>query len=183
MEIEQEGASSGERLVIADFNGSGHLTNAGTAFGGWDSDPGDKTQSCRVRLIESERLGDTGFGLMLDYDVESPNPAFNGFWMKLPDLRLNRFAAVSFSIKGDAGRGFTKRMWLELKQGPSRVGRYLFDGITADWQRVSIPLRDFDGIATVKTANEFVIVFDDQTVTGLTGVLYLDDVAFEPAGG
>ena len=166
-------------LVIADFDLPGHVTNAGQPFGGWDSDPGDRTQFCRVRLVEAERVGTEGFGLMLEYDVDSPNPAFNGFWMKLPNVSVRAFEALSVSIKGDAERGCTTRVWLELK-GHSQVARFRLDGITAEWQQMRIPLREFDGIRRVTDANEFVIVFDDQTVTEKVGVLYLDDVAFEP---
>ena len=167
-------------LIIADFDLPKHVTNVGTPFGAWNSDPGDATQFCRVRLVDTQRVGNAGYSLMLEYDVESPNPAYNGVWMKLPPVSLAVFEALSFSIKGDAAHGFTKRLRLELK-GHSHVARFQLDGITAEWQHVRIPLRSFEGIRQVKEATEFVIVFDEETVTEPVGVLYLDNVAFEPA--
>ncbi len=166
-------------LLIADFNHSGHQTNTGHPFGAWDSDPGDPTQYCRVRLVENERIGQTGFSLMLEYDVDSPNPAYNGFWMKLPQVRLRRYGALSFDIKGDRAKGYTHRLVLELK-GNSQVARYTLGGISDEWQRVRLPLWDFENVESVREASEFVIVLEDQDVTQRVGTLYLENIRFEP---
>ena len=165
--------------VIADFNRPGHRTNAGLPLGAWNSDPGDPTQFCRARLVETERMGPEGFGLMIEYDVESPNPAYNGLWMKLPEVPLAAFGVLSFAIKGDAQRGFTRRVWLELKDR-SHVARFRLEGIEADWRTLRVPLREFTGIETLRAATEFVIVFDDETVTEKVGTIYLDDLMLEP---
>lgn len=166
-------------LLVADFNRSKHETNTGHPFGAWDSDPGDPTHFCRARLVENERIGQTGFSLMLEYDVDSPNPAFNGFWMKLPQVRLRQYGALSFDIKGDRAKGYTHRLMLELK-GNSQVARYTLGGISDVWQRVRIPLWDFENVDSVREASEFVIVFEDQSVTQRVGTLYLENVRFEP---
>ncbi|MDP3704099.1 MAG: hypothetical protein Q8R78_06900 [Candidatus Omnitrophota bacterium] len=165
--------------VIADFNRPGHRTNDDLSYGAWNSDPGDPTQSCRVRLVDTERVGPEGFGLLIDYDVESPNPAYNGFWLKLPEVPLAAFGALSFSIKGDAQRGFTRRLRLELKDR-SHVAGFQLEGITAEWTQVQVPLRAFAGIEALRRATEFVIVFDDETVTEKVGTVYLDNLTFEP---
>ena len=167
-------------LLIADFDGPGHQTNAGEAFGAWESDPGDRTQSCRIRLVDTVRLGPRGYGLMVEYDVDSPNPAYNGVWMKLPHVRLRDYDALAFSIKGDPDRGFTRTIRLELKGG-GRVARFELEGIEKDWKQVEIPLREFEDVAGIWEATEFVIVFEDHAVTERTGALYLDNVVFEPA--
>jgi len=166
--------------LLADFNLTGHRTNAGLPFGAWDSDPGDATQSCRIRLEAGTRVGDDGYGLMIEYDVESPNPAYNGFWMKLPDVPLARYETLSLMVKGEAERGFTRRLWLELKDR-DRVARFLLEGITSEWTPMRIPLREFTGIRNIRTANELVLVFDDETVTTKVGTLYLDNIVLEPA--
>ncbi len=166
------------QLMVADFDQGGWRTNLGDPFGTWDHDPEDRTQFCRARLVEEPRVGASGYSLMLDYDVKSPNPAYNGFWMKLPNLPLNRFQALTFSIKGDADRDFTRRVKLELK-GKRRSAAYLLDGIQSEWVRMRIPLREFRDIEKIRTATEFVIVFDDQTMTQPVGTIYLDEVGFE----
>ena len=168
----------GGKLVVADFNQSAWRTNLGDPFGTWNSDPEDPTQFCRARLVEEPRVGDVGFSLMLDYDVESPNPAFNGFWMKLPAVPLRNFRTLTFAIKGDPDRGFTRRVKLELK-GKRRSATYVLDGIGADWVRMRVPLEAFRSIEKVREATELVIVFDEETVTQRVGTIYLDEVTFE----
>ena len=166
-------------VMVADFDRPGWRTNAGDPFGTWDHDPDDPTQSCRARLVEEPRVGPSGYSLSLDYDVESPNPAFNGFWMKLPAIPVRSFQALSFAIKGDSERGFTQRVRVELKDR-RRAAVYQLEGVRAEWVRMRIPLSTFQGIEKLKAVTEFVVVFDDQTVTEQVGTLYLDEVAFEP---
>ena len=168
------------RVMIADFNQAGWRNNLGEPFGTWEYDPGDRTQSCRARLVEEPRVGSSGYSLMLEYDVASPNPAFNGWWMKLPSIPLHRFQALSVVIKGDPDRDFTRRLKLELKS-KQRTAVYVLDGIQSTWVRTHIPLSAFDGIEKITEATEFVVVFDDHTVTQKVGALYLDEVAFESA--
>ena len=165
-------------LLIADFNRGGWKTNLGDPFGGWDHDPEDPTQFCRPRLVEEPRVGNEGYSLKLAYDVDSPNPAYNGFWMKLPEVPLRGYRVLSFAIKGDPDAGFTTRIKVELKDR-RRVASYVLEGITASWTRMRIPLTAFRSIEKIRTATEFVIVFDDQTVTEPVGAIYLDEVAFE----
>jgi hypothetical protein len=167
-------------LMISDFDRMGWQTNLSDPFGTWNQDPDDDTQSCKARLVDDPRVGDQGYSLMLDYDVLSPNPAFNGFWMKLPAVRTRDFGALTLAVKGDPDRGFTTRLKLELKDKRGSA-TYILDGITAEWRRIRIPLSAFDGIRKIKAATEFVIVFDDETVTEPIGTIFLDEVGFEPA--
>lgn len=167
-------------FILADFNQGGWRTNHGDPFGTWDHDPEDRTQFCHARLVEEPRIGAAGYSLMMDYDVQSPNPAFNGFWMKLPSVPLRNFRTLTLAIKGDATREFTKRLKLELKDG-RQVADFILDGIQTEWVQMRVPLRAFRNIEHLRTVTEFVIVFDDATVTKPVGTLYLDEVAFEAA--
>src|SRR3989338_2888870 len=100
---------SGNELVVADFNTGEKPSNLGGDFGAWDKDPNDETQGCQQSFEATHVLGDeTGYSIRLDYDVDSPNPAYNGFWMKLNDLDTTAYNTVNFYLKGDATNGFTK---------------------------------------------------------------------------
>ena len=171
-------AAPAEPVLLADFNEPRRVTNLGTPYGAWDSDPGDQTQFCRARLVERPRVGEQGYSLMIDYDVDSPNPAFNGVWMQLPSLDLSGHVVLSFMIRGDADRGFTRRVKIELKDG-SKSATYLLDGITAEWARQEIPLQAFEGMRRLRRLQEFVIVFEDGVATEKTGTVYLDEVRLE----
>ena len=165
-------------LLVDDFD-RGEKPNAlGGDFGSWDKDPSDPTQRCTIAFDKANAFGGVGYSLKIDYDVDSPNPAYNGFWMKLQGTDLSTYQKLTLYVRGDSVRGFTPQIKLELKNG-TEVGRYLLKGVTDQWQQVSISLKDFVGLTGWKGMTEFVIVFDDLTSTKKVGTIYLDEIAFE----
>ena len=165
-------------LLVDDFD-RGEKPNAlGGDFGSWDKDPSDPTQKCTIAFDKTNAFGGVGYSLKIDYDVDSPNPAYNGFWMKLQGTDLSTYKKLTFYVRGDNTRGFTPQIKLELKNG-KEVGRYLLKGVTDQWLQVSIPLKDFAGLTDWKGMTEFVIVFDDLTSTKKVGTVYLDEITFE----
>ena len=177
---DQEHAAPPHRktTVLADFNGPLTTSNMGWTFGAWQSDPTDATQFCRIQVVDQPRLGTSGSSLRLDYDVDSLNPAYNGLWVKVPGVSLDGFQTLSIGIKGDASRGFTTRVKLELK-GEKRAASYVLTDVKPEWVQRSIPLSAFNGIETLKTVDEFVVVFDDIYATSKTGTIYVDDIFLE----
>lgn len=173
------GTARAATLLVDDFD-RGEKPNAlGGDFGAWDKDPSDPTQSCTIAFDKAAAFGGAGYSLKVDYDVDSPNPAYNGVWVKLQDANLATYKKLTFYIKGDTAKGFTPQVKLELKNGKKEVGRYLLKGVTDQWQQVSIPLKDFQGLTDLGQATEFVVVFDDITSTKKSGTLYFDEIAFE----
>ena len=165
--------------LIADFN-TGQKPNAlGGDFGAWDKDPSDPTQSCKISFDKIEAFGGAGYSLKIDYDVDSPNPAYNGFWMKLEGIDISQYKQLSFFVKGDAVKGFTPQIKLELKNTKAEVGRYLLKNLTDKWQQVSVPLSEFVGLMDPKGMTELVVVFDDMTSTKKVGTVYIDEITFE----
>ena len=165
-------------LLVDDFD-RGEKPNAlGGDFGSWDKDPADPTQKCTISFEKAGAFGGAGYSLRLDYDVDSPNPAYNGFWMKLENTDFTPYKTLTFFIKGDAAKSYTTQVKLELKNG-KEVGRYLLKGVTDQWQQARIPLKEFAGITEWAGMTEFVVVFDDITSTKKTGSVLLDEVALE----
>jgi opacity protein-like surface antigen len=171
-------AASAATLLVDDFN-RGEKPNAlGGDYGAWNKDESDPTQRCTNSFDKANAYGGAGYALRLDYDVDSPNPAYNGFWMKLQGTNVSGYKNLVLYVKGDASRGYTPQIKLELKNG-REVGKYLLKGITDDWQQVSIPLQEFAGITDWSSLTEFVVVFDDLTSTKKVGTIYLDEISFE----
>ena len=161
--------------MVDDFN-SGDL---GPGGGVWAKDPNDNTQGCTITYNREIKRGDTGFSLQLDYDVDSPNPALDGIWLKLQNLDLTQYAKLSLWIKGDGTAGFSKSIKLELKNPKGEAGKYTLSGITKGWKRFLIPLKDFTDIKDLSSMTEFVIRFDDQVnADRKTGRIYVDDISF-----
>jgi hypothetical protein len=166
-------------LVIADFDTGDKPNNIGGDFGAWDKDPNDETQSAGIEFAAEDAIGDElGYSLQLSYDVDSPNPAYNGFWMNLNNLDATAYNALTFYLKGDDAQGYTQRVKIELKDS-GKASPFILRGVTGEWQKFSIPLEKFRQIKDWSALTEFVVVFDDINSNPKVGGLFLDHVAFE----
>ena len=167
-----------EELLVADFDSGEKPSNIGGNFGAWDKDPSDFSQGCKEGFDSVNRIGSKGFAMKLDYDVDSSNPAYNGFWMLLPNLDGSSYDNLSFWIKGDSENGYTTVLKTELKNAARQTGRYYVTNVTEQWQEVVIPLSDFKGLTDLSNLTEFVIVFEDRVASNKDGVIYIEDIKF-----
>ena len=171
--------TNANELVIADFDTGDKPSNIGGDFGAWDKDPNDETQGTKMSFESDDALGDpAGYSMRLDYDVDSPNPAYNGFWMKLNGQDATAYNTVSFYLKGDAAKGFSKRVKVELKDMSNKPSPYIVTGVTDQWQKFSIPFEKFRRVTDWAAMNEFVVVFDDINSNPKSGTIFLDQVTF-----
>jgi len=167
-----------EILVVADFDSGEKPNNLGGNFGAWNKDPSDPTQWCKESFDNVARRSDKGFSMKLDYSVDSPNPAYNGFWMMLPNTDISKYDTLSLWVKGDPRGGYSTVFKIELKNANKQVGRYYISNVTDSWQKVSIPLSEFKGLIDKTNITEFVVVFEDRMATNKKGVIYIDDITF-----
>ncbi len=169
-------AGAGE-LVVADFNTGDKPNNIGGDFGTWDRDPNDDTQEIKLSFVEDDAAGDQyGYSVRLDYDVDSPNPAYNGLWMKLSGQDASEYNTLNFWVKGAKDSGFSPRVKVELKDSSNKPSPYIVSGITEEWQKFSIPFEKFRKVEDWKSLNEFVVVFDDVNSNPKLGTLFIDQI-------
>lgn len=169
-----------EELAIADFNEGVPPNNIGGDFGSWNYDPSDETQGCYDSLEPDDyRDPKTGYCLRLDYDVQSPNPAFNGFWMKLKGIDLSDYNTLSFWVKGAKNGKFTKRFKVELKNNMGKRAVYPVIGVTKKWKEVRINFKNTRAIKDWTRMSEFTVVFDDLFTTFKEGTIYIDQIEFK----
>ncbi len=165
-------------LLIADFDSGDKPNNLGGDFGSWNKDPKDDTQGAYMTFVVDDALGnEAGHSLRLDYGVDSPNPAYNGFWMKLNNADFTSYNTLNFYIKGDPKAGFTKRVKLELKDSSGVPHSYVMTGINDNWQKISIPFKEFGTKTDWTRMTEFVVVFDDVNSRPKTGSIFIDQVS------
>ncbi|MGB2706452.1 MAG: carbohydrate binding domain-containing protein, partial [Candidatus Omnitrophota bacterium] len=148
-------AKETDKIVIADFNSGEKPNNIGGNFGAWDKDPADFSQGCTESFDSANRRGVKGFAMKIDYDVDSKNPAYNGFWMFLQNLDTSKYDNLSFWVKGDSKEGYTTVFKVELKNAARQVGRYYVTNVTDKWQKIVIPFKDFKGITDFSNLTEF----------------------------
>jgi len=175
---EKAPVASGPELLVADFDSGEKPNNIGGDFGAWSKDPTDFSQGCTESFDSVNRYDSKGFGMKIDYSVESKNPAYNGFWMFLQNLDASKYDNLAFRVKGDAKTGYTTVFKVELKNTAKQVGRYYVTNVSDQWQDVVIPLKDFKGITDYSNLTEFVIVFEDRIASNKKGVIYVDDIRF-----
>ncbi len=170
-------AANSNELVIADFDTGDKPNNIGGDFGGWDKDPNDESQGTQMSFDSDDSQGDaSGYAIRLDYDVDSPNPAYNGFWMKLNGEDATPYNTLNFYVKGDAKAGYTKRFKIELKDMTNKPSAYIVSGVTDQWQKISIPFEKFRRIENWNALNELVFVFDDINSSPKTGSILIDQI-------
>lgn len=175
--FESQAMAAGNELVIADFNTGEKPNNIGGDFGSWDKNPEDDTQGTKLKFESDDALGAaTGYSIRLDYDVDSPNPAYNGFWMKLRGADAAPYNTLTFYMRGDKEAGYAKRVKIELKDKSNKPSAYVVGNITDKWQKVSIPFDRFRRIQDWTSLNELVVVFDDMNSNPKTGAVYIDHI-------
>jgi hypothetical protein len=168
-----------KELMVADFNSGTQPNNIGGVYGTWDYDPNDDTQTCVMNYEETKAtLNAIEYALRLDYDVQSPNPAFNGFWMKLEGNDLSEYTHLRFLVKGDGTRGFTSRFKVELKNALGKRAIYLIKNVTDEWSEVLVDFKKTKAIQDWTNMSEFTIVFSDLVSTYKEGTIYIDSISF-----
>ena len=165
-----------ETLVLADFDSGEKPNNVGGNFGAWNKDPSDPTQWCKEGFDNVTRHGEKGFSMKLDYSVDSPNAAYNGFWMMMPNIDASKYDTLNLWVKGDTQAGYTTVFKIELKNANKQVGRYYVSNVSDQWQQVSIPLSEFKSLIDKTNLTEFVVVFEDRMATKKKGTIYIDDI-------
>ena len=169
---------AGQKL-IDNFNSGSRVNALGGGYGAWDRDPQDTTQFCKAELNSKVKRGNIGYSMEIQYDVDSPNPAYNGFWTKLNSIDATPYTHLVIWIKGDKKAGFTNIVKLELKNTRGESGYYYIKGIDSEWKEFVVPLKDFRLISDFRSLSELVITFEDRIVSKKTGTIYIDDLYFD----
>ena len=165
------------KILVNDFNRKENFNNLRGQFGSWVVFFSDANQYCRDEFTAVEKIGETGQGLKLSYDVDSPFSAYNGFFTNLMGIDLTSYKYLVFHIKGDSAAGFTTRINVELKN-KFQAGKLEVKGITDEWEKIVLPLEKFAGLTTLQNMKELVMVFSDLNATKKEGVVYIDDLYF-----
>lgn len=176
--------------MIADFDRGMMVNNLQGECGTWEARPEDKMQGINAVLDKDVKVGEAGYSLKLEYSVDSPMNAVNGFWTQLRSFDASPYDHFEFWVKGDKAEGCTTLFKIEFKkfqkdkEGHDETikGSYIAKGVTDKWQKISVPLNVMNGILDWKDIVELVITFEKRRVDKPKGVLYFDDFAFVKTG-
>ncbi len=191
-------AQAPTEALLSDFESGDLMNNLGGDSGSWNLDPRDENNSYTDADVVDmpDKDGRPNKVLKLNYSVESDVPSQNGFWTKLKNFDASPYDHLEFDVKGDEAKGFTNRFKIEIKKLKATGHDEKIKGsqnvdVTADWQRISIPLNKLTGLVDFgdpkawenpaiarRDLDEFVIVFQDRYVSKKQGVIYVDNIRF-----
>ncbi len=167
-------------FLLSHFNEKENKTSLGD-FGAWDKSPNDYSQSCYDSFSPLTYVGNKGYSLRLDYDVDSPASAFNGVWFDLGGADLSKYKQIVFWAKGDVDKGYTKDFKLEVQNSQGEKGAYYITGLSGEWKEYIVDLDQFIGISGWDGMRKLVVVFEDWKATQKEGTVYIDDIYFTKA--
>lgn len=177
-------ANPQDELVLADFDSGKTPNNSGQDFGAWSKEFNDETQFTDMSFVPDDAKGKPGgYSIRLDYDVDSPTQAYNGFWMTLERDDFTSYRVLNFYIKGDKKAGFTKQVKIEFKDVSNRpsASYFMITKITDQWQKISVYFDDFHGENDWKNLRQFVIVFNDEDSRPKVGSILIDEISISKA--
>lgn len=174
-------------LIVDDFDRGQGPNNLGGKAELWKLDPGASYAGCVAEYDSENKIGDSGYSLKMAYDVDYKDRAACAYSQPLEGRDLRQYNCLSFYIKGDAASGFTKRFKLEFWDANNVVIVYFVNGITDQWQKISIPFDEFKGILSRWDSPKRIgFVFENRQdfyqnlgITNMKGVIYIDNLAFE----
>ncbi|MDP8252781.1 MAG: glucoamylase family protein [Candidatus Kaelpia aquatica] len=167
-------------FLLSHFNEKENKSSLGD-FGAWDKAPNDYSQSCYDSFSSLTHVGDSGYSLRIDYDVDSPSSAFNGVWFDLGAVDLSQYKQIVIWAKGDRDKGYTKDFKLEVQDSQGKKGAYYITGLSDEWREYTVDLDRFVGALEWGSMRKLVIVFEDWKATQKEGTIYVDDIYFTAA--
>lgn len=150
-------------LVVARFDGCSNMVELGGGAGATGLiptyEPDDSESSCAVEL-------------------DCPDEC--SYWIPLLGHDLTLYSRLVFDIK--AGTPAPDKIKIELRRKGDEVSRTYVSGITEDWQNKQVEIGELQAVPGKTPLSSFTdmteIVFTFET--GQSGVVYLDNIVFEP---
>jgi hypothetical protein len=173
-------ATATRTLVIADFDSNEPRTNYGELA---ESCPPSVPGAVSFTLEPAERCGREGGCLHLRYELGKSSETPVGFRIDLPRLDASSFDHLALWVKGDAAAGYDSEFQVGFKRpdpehaGLQETGTAVVSGVTAEWQRIVIPLGRMTGIRDWSDLRQFVIVFHPRRTTTGGGAFYVGSIA------
>jgi len=146
-------------------------------IGAWEHHVLDSEQSIRIELVNEDAANKKdGGALAIHFDVDSPNPAIVGCWIKLQNQNLSGFDALHFSLRSGGGERFRGSVAVQFTDEGNRKASYLVSGIKREWKEYRVPLKKFPRIRDWTKVKEFELIIDDTNAVPKEGTLLIDEI-------
>lgn len=180
--VDVSAQTQSNKIIVDNFEKPGKTNLLGGEFGAFN----DKSALgyCYLFFVENkEKEVPEGnrYSLYLQWDT-SKEGAYGGFWTDLKHVNLEGINYVTFHVKGAKG-GEKFKVGLRGKREDTYETKILIQdvlsgGVTTQWQKVVIPLKQFKAVQDWSDVNLFSISFEYAFGSG-KGAIVIDEIAFE----
>ena len=115
--------------------------------------------------------------IRIKYDVRYPYPQINEFSIPIPKLNASKYNRLNFSIRG-MEEGFPGVVKVVLKNKKNEISYYFVKGVELKWQRISIPLREFEKITDWTNLSDVSFVFEAWNTQKKRGIVLIEEICF-----
>lgn len=115
--------------------------------------------------------------IRIKYDLSYPYPQVSNFSIPIPKVNIAKYNDLTFSIRGTE-EGYPGVVKLILKNKKNETSYYFVKGVELKWQKVSIPLSEFDRITDWTNLTEVSFALEAWNTEKKRGIVLIDDLCF-----
>ena len=132
-----------------------------------------KGSSLRNNVIFSLHPGP----IRIDYNFKDSFSSTKKFSLDIPQIDVAKYKKIEFSIraKEEGSPGIVK---IILHNQRNETAFYYVQGVNLDWQKISIPLEEFQQITDWSSLTDLSFVLEMWNVDSLKGIILIEDVNF-----
>lgn len=171
-----------DKIIVDNFENPGKKNLLGGDFGAF----GDEKNLGRCHLFfvenrQKDSLSENRYSLYIQWDTTKTG-AYGGYWTDLKHLHLENFNYLTLFLRGIKG-GEIFKVGLRGKLNATYedkipINEVLSKGVTTEWQKVILPLKQFRAIQDWRDVN--ILSFNFENAFGSDkGALLIDDIIFE----
>ncbi len=168
-----------EIFFLEDFESAGGSSSVESQQGIWqEGSVSGSASNYQAWRIPTVRFLKKTTVLRLACPAHSADFKTGGYFFKFEKIDLSKFDNLNFYVKGDRWDGFPDDFEIQL-QAEGHLASKGISGITASWQKITIPLASFKQVAgSSKVIDSLRIIFDASSPGSKKGVIYIDDIFF-----
>ena len=118
--------------------------------------------------------------IRLEYNFNHPFPPVKSFVLSIPKMDASKYGAIQFAVRGteEGNPGILKVLITNRK---NESAYYYLRGVDLHWQKITIPLAEFEDITDWANLKEVSFILESWNVHKNKGMILIDDVNFRMA--
>lgn len=115
--------------------------------------------------------------IRINYNLDEPFPQIKRFTLAVPDVHLDRYKKINFSIRG-FNSGYPGIVKVIVRNQKNETAEYYAQNIQTSWKNFSVPFEDFKEITDWSNLTEIEFVFEAWNIVKKKGSVLIDGLCF-----